>query len=657
MSLSDLLPEGPTGPSAQILNPYPWIDGGRYPVKRTVGEKLEVYADVFRDGHDLVAAALCYRPAGDSQWRESDFRPLEQDRWGGQLRFPEVGAWEYTIVAWPDDIGTWLRDFQKKLDAGLADLSVEIEEGALLLETSARLASQVGHSPAAEQLATAAQALRLSAPAESRELILAEPLPSLWKRYPDRRLATFHPIMRAYVESERARFSAWYEFFPRNAHHDGQTHGTFRDCLPMLDHAARLGFDVVYLPPIHPIGQTNRKGKNNTKTAEPDDVGSPWAIGGPAGGHYEVEPALGSVDDFVWLVQQAKARGLEIALDYALNCSPDHPYVTQHPDWFQQRPDGSIKFAENPPKKYEDIYPLNFHCADWKNLWQELTRIVLCWCERGVRLYRVDNPHTKPVAFWEYLIATVRRRFPDTLFLSEAFTQPRMMQVLGKAGFSQSYTYFTWRTSKQELIDYVNELTQGPMKDFYRANFWPNTPDILAYELWNAPREKFMIRAFLAATLSPSWGIYSGFELCENQPLPPKEEYLHSEKYQLVARDWEEPGHIGDFIQRLNQIRRRQPALQEYTNVGFCRVANDQLLAYTRMASETGSPLLLIVNLDPERKQEGTVHLESLGLAPGQRFTVRDLLTGKHYSWSGPENYVALDPEKAVAHLFELSLP
>jgi starch synthase (maltosyl-transferring) len=449
-------------------------------------------------------------------------------------------------------------------------------------------------------------------------------------------------------------FGAWYEFFPRSAEGQADSGSTFRDCLPRVDDAKAMGFDVIYFPPIHPIGHTNRKGRNNAITSEARDPGVPWAIGSEAGGHKAVEPSLGTLADFDWLQKEVRKRGMEIALDFAINCSPDHPYVKEHPDWFYKRPDGTIKYAENPPKKYEDIYPLNFRCENWRELWAEMKSNVLFWAERGVRIFRVDNPHTKPVAFWEYLIRGVREEYPDTIFLSEAFTRPKMMKALAKAGFNQSYTYFTWRNSKQELIEYFTELTQTEMSEYFRPNLWPNTPDILPFVLQEGGRAAFMIRVLLAATLSPLYGIYSGYELCENEALPGREEYLDSEKYQFKERDWNAPGNIKDWIAQLNKIRKQNRALQLYTNLRFYHAENDAILFYAKMTAARDNIILVVVNLDPYRKQHSFVDvpIEHFGQMDSDVYTVRDLLSGATYTWRGRRNYVELDPKVQPGHIF-----
>jgi len=477
----------------------------------------------------------------------------------------------------------------------------------------------------------------------------------LMATYPDRSAATqYDPSPRVVVDRPAALIGAWYEFFPRSAEGRGDRGSTFRNCLPLVDDAKKMGFDVIYFPPIHPIGHTNRKGRNNSVTCEPGDPGVPWAIGSEAGGHKAVEPSLGTLEDFDWLQKEVRKRGMEIALDFAINCSPDHPYVKEHPDWFYKRPDGTIKYAENPPKKYEDIYPLNFRCEAWRDLWAEMKSIVLFWAERGVRIFRVDNPHTKPVAFWEYLIKGVREKYPDTIFLSEAFTKPKMMKALAKAGFNQSYTYFTWRNSKQELIEYFTELTQTEMSEYFRPNLWTNTPDILPFVLQEGRRPAFMIRVALAATLSPLYGIYSGYELCENEALPGREEYLDSEKYQYKERDWNAPGNIKDWIARLNKIRKENRALQLYTNLRFHDAENDAILFYSKMTAARDNIILVVVNLDPHRKQNSLVYvpIENFGQMESDVYQVQDLLSSATYTWRGRRNYVELDPDIQPAHIF-----
>lgn len=643
-------------PVAVIENLDPCLEGGRHPIKRIIGEPLEVSADVFKDGHDVITAVLKWRPVGTQRWSEAPMHHVDNDRWKGTCSFDALGRWEYQIEAWGDTYRSWKKTFAVRCHAQDPDVPVEAQEGARLLRDAAGRAKSAGAVDVATQLADVADLLARLPAAELLDVLLSDELQSLIDRFPDRELSSTSITLRAIIERPLARFSAWYEFFPRNAEGRADKHSTFRDCVARLDDAKAMGFDIIYFPPIHPIGVAHRKGKNNTLTAQPGDVGSPWAIGGPAGGHYDVEPALGTIDDFVWLVGEAKKRGLEIALDYALNCSPDHPYVKDHPDWFYQRPDGSIRYAENPPKKYQDIYPLNFHCADWRNLWRELINIVLFWVDKGVKVFRVDNPHTKPVAFWELLIGDVQKKDPTVMFLAEAFTKPKMMQSLGKVGFTQSYTYFTWRESRTELQDYCTELTRTDMRWYYRANFWPNTPDILPGHLQNAGAQMFRIRAALAATLSSTWGLYSGYEFCENDPYPGKEEYNHSEKYELKQRDWNAPGNIKGFLRELNRVRHENPAMHLYENLQFHSADHDQIMCYSRATPDFSNRILCIVNLDPKNTASSNVHLDlgALGIDGNQSYRVTDLLHGSTYEWRGGTNFVILNPNGISLHLFRV---
>ncbi|MCB1206549.1 MAG: alpha-1,4-glucan--maltose-1-phosphate maltosyltransferase [Verrucomicrobiae bacterium] len=655
-----MLPSGIRLPTVVISNLSPLVEEGRYPTKRVVGESLRVEADIFKEGHDQTVAVLGRRRTGEELWAEIPMHHVDNDRWAAELSFSETGDYEIAITAWADDFLTWLHDFERRLTGGQTDLSTEIEEGRVILNQAAIRAATGRSSKDAEAIEALTTHLMQTVPAEVPHLMEPAEVKSLLARWPNRTLATTgDQVLRLVVETKQSLFSAWYEFFPRSAEGLANRHSTFRDCLPRIEDAAAMGFDVVYFPPIHPIGMSHRKGKNNAVSCEPGDVGSPWAIGGEAGGHLAVEPALGTVGDFVWLLGEARSRGIEIALDFALNCSPDHPYVREHPEWFYRRPDGSIKYAENPPKKYQDIYPLDFHCDDWRELWEELRDVVLFWVEKGVKIFRVDNPHTKPVAFWEWLIAEIHAVDPEIIFLSEAFTRPKMMQTLAKAGFTQSYTYFTWRETAAELREYVTELTKGHMREYYRANFWPNTPDILPRHLQHANPAAFKIRAALAATLVPSWGIYSGYELCEGTPLPGREEYLDSEKYQLKARDWNKPGNIKPFITRLNRIRRENPALQTYANIEFVASDNDQILAWCKWSDDRSNLMLMVVNLDPHRKQETLLHLplDLLGIPPGSDYVVEDVLFEETYTWRDSTNFVSLDPRTKPVHLFRVEKP
>ncbi|PTX95336.1 alpha-1,4-glucan--maltose-1-phosphate maltosyltransferase [Spartobacteria bacterium LR76] len=636
----------------------PQLEGGRYAVKRISGQDLVVEADILKEGHDLVTAVLKWRPKGDAAWRETPMTLGQNDRWTGTLSVGQIGAWEYTVEAWGDTFRSWQDEVRKKFNGGLRDLKSEALEGASLVS---KAAARAGKSPDAKRLKAFASQLQ-QADAEALSTISASPgLSALMTAWTDRSLSTTHPPLPLWVDRERAAYAAWYEFFPRSAEGKADSGSTFRDCLPRIDDAKAMGFDVIYFPPIHPIGETNRKGRNNSLHAEPGEPGVPYAIGNHrhgvnGGGHKDVAPELGTLEDLSWLIGEVKKRGMEIAIDFAINCSPDHPYVESHPEWFFKRPDGTIKYAENPPKKYEDVYPLNFHNDNWQALWQEMRDVIAFWCEIGIRTFRVDNPHTKPVSFWEYLIGDIHETYPDAIFLSEAFTRPKMMQVLAKVGFTQSYTYFTWRNTKWELTEYLTELTQTEMKDYFRGNFFTNTPDILPEYLQRSGRPGFLIRAFLAATLSPVYGIYSGFELCENAPIPGKEEYIDSEKYQFKGRDWAAPGNIKDYVTRLNAIRRDNRALQEYANLRFHPADNDNILFYSKKTVAGDNALLFIVTVDPYNQQTAFVHvpLEELGIGDRETYQVEDLLTGERFTWTGSRNFVSLTPHTRPAHILRV---
>ncbi len=641
----------PAFPSVVIENVQPLLDGGRYPIKHIVGEDLVVEADIFKDGHDVVAAVLKWRVLSKPAWRETPMIFVDNDRWRGVCTLYDEDIHEYTVEAWTDTFRSWQQEFIKKFEGGISDLRSEALEGAAIVGAAAGRARDRADR---ERLLEFSEQISTSANSEIYAIAQSGELEVLMATYPDRsNAAQYDPAPRVVVDRSAALFGAWYEFFPRSAEGRGDRGSTFRDCLLRVDDAKAMGFDVVYFPPIHPIGHTNRKGRNNSITCEPGDPGVPWAIGSEAGGHKAVEPALGTLADFDWLQKEVRKRGMEIALDFAINCSPDHPYVKEHPDWFYKRPDGTIKYAENPPKKYEDIYPLNFRCENWRELWAEMKSIVLFWAEHGMRIFRVDNPHTKPVAFWEYLIKGVREKYPHTIFLSEAFTRPKMMKALAKAGFNQSYTYFTWRNSKQELIEYFTELTHTEMSEYFRPNLWPNTPDILPFVLQEGGRAAFMIRVLLAATLSPLYGIYSGYELCENKALPDREEYLDSEKYQFKERNWNAPGNIKDWIARLNKIRKQNRALQLYSNLRFYHAENDAILFYGKMTAARDNIILVVVNLDPFRKQHSFLYvpIEEFGQMESDEYRVEDLLSGATYTWRGRQNYVELDPAIQPAHI------
>ncbi|MFF0886586.1 alpha-1,4-glucan--maltose-1-phosphate maltosyltransferase [Streptomyces sp. NPDC003456] len=637
----------------------PAVEAGNRPAKAVVGETFEVTATVFREGHDAVAANVVLK---DPEGRPGPWTPMRElapgsDRWGAEVTPHAAGRWTFRVEAWSDPVATWRHAAGIKVPAGI-DPGLVLEEGAELLE---RAAAGVPRDAGRGVLLDAAAALRDDTRPAAERLAagLAPEVDAVLARYPLRDLVSTSEPMPLLVERERALYGSWYEFFPRSEGTEERPHGTFRTAARRLPAIAAMGFDVVYLPPIHPIGTTFRKGRNNTLSPGPEDVGVPWAIGSPEGGHDAVHPDLGTMDDFVWFVGQARELGLEIALDFALQCSPDHPWVHKHPEWFHHRPDGTIAYAENPPKKYQDIYPIAFD-ADMDGLVAETCRVLRYWMDAGVRIFRVDNPHTKPVVFWERVIGEINRTDPDVIFLAEAFTRPAMMHTLAQIGFQQSYTYFTWRNTKQELTEYLTELS-GEAASYMRPNFFANTPDILHAYLQHGGRPAFEVRAVLAATLSPAWGIYSGYELCENVPLKEgSEEYLDSEKYQLRPRDWEaaerQGRSIAPLITRLNTVRRSHPALHHLRNLRFHHTDNDALLAYSKRSG--GDAVLVVVNLDPHHAQEATVSLDMphLGLDWHESVPVRDELTGETYHW-GRSNYVRLEPGRAPAHVFHLQSP
>ena len=623
---------------------YPEIDGGRFPIKRTAGDAVVVNADVYADGHDTVSAVLLYRKRGASDWTEVGMSPLGNDRWTAQFSVTELGRYEYTVEGWIDRFATWRSEISKKFGAG-QDVASELLEGAAIVQgtaSSARLADT-------------------TEPQEERVVIaLDADLQREMAERADRSRATrYDRVLEVIVEREHARFGAWYEMFPRSAGTDPSRSATFKEATEHLSYVASMGFDVLYLPPIHPIGQAFRKGKNNTLTPTPDDVGSPWAIGGDAGGHKAVEPGLGTIDDFDRFVAAARQHGLEIALDLAYQASPDHPYVSEHPEWFRQRPDGTIKYAENPPKKYQDIYPINFESENWQGLWHELKSVIEFWVAHGVKIFRVDNPHTKPFRFWQWVLGEITRDHPDTIFLSEAFTRPKVMKYLAKSGFSQSYTYFTWRNTKGEIEDYFTELTQTDVREYMRPNLFANTPDILHEYLQHGGLPAFQVRLVLAATLGASYGIYSGYELAENVPVKPgSEEYLDSEKYEIRVRDFNQPHSLKELIARINEIRRQHPALQRDWGLRFHATDNPHLLAYSKRSEDGGDLIMVVVNLDPATMQHGFVQLPlaDWGLTPETTVEVHDLLSDEHYFWRGESNYVRLDPGLRVAHILAVRL-
>ncbi len=637
----------------------PTTPGGAGRPKTSVGEALPVSARIFRDGHDLLAGRVRWRRAGAKGWHDVALAPGDDDRWSATITCTEVGVHHVQVEAWTDRFATWRKEVRAKVGAG-DDVTLELEEGARILESLRRGVAREDRSRLDEAVAAIRRDgcsldVRLNAALDDALVPIVEGIPTDGDRTRTRTL-------EVWCDRARARHSSWYEFFPRSE-------GGLRGALDRLDAVAEMGFDVVYFPPIHPIGTTARKGPNNTLHAGPDDPGSPWAIGGPDGGHTAVHPDLGTEADLVACVDRARELGMEIALDFALQCSPDHPWVVEHPEWFHHRPDGTIKHAENPPKKYQDIYPIDFWPAEESDrvaLWEACRDVLLHWIDVGVRIFRVDNPHTKPVALWEWCIAEIQAEHPDVLFLAEAFTRPAMMSKLAEIGFSQSYTYFTWRHTKAELTDYVTELAHGELADVMRPNFWPNTPDILPKDLRDANRAAFQLRWLLAATLVPNHGLYSGYELCENAPASDtNEEYLFSEKYQITHRDWDRADSLAPFIGKVNAIVSAHPALRQLRDVRFHPVDHADVIAFSKGTLDPdgatdGDCVLVVCTLDPDRTVEATVHLDlaALGLPTWGAYRAHDELTGETYTWDGPSNYVRFDPDQdRVGHVLDLSDP
>jgi starch synthase (maltosyl-transferring) len=647
MSIEPSLPE--QAPSrVVILAVRPEVDGGRYPAKCVMGDVVEVEADLVADGHDIVRAALLHRLPGDTAWQEVELVAAGNDAWRASFLAQRLGRHHFTVIAWVDAFASWRRGLERKVAAG-NDVSVELLEGANLVDQAAdraddrilraQAAMLRGEKPIAERIAAA----------------VAPELAALMAGVPDRSgAARYRHELEMHVERPLAAASAWYELFPRSTGAGGK-HGTFRTAAKLLDYVAELGFDIVYLPPIHPIGVAFRKGPDNSPTAGPGDVGSPWAIGGEAGGHTAVHPELGTLADFEYFVGEARTRNLEVALDIAFQCSPDHPWVKEHPTWFKARPDGSIQYAENPPKKYQDVYPFDFESVDWRGMWVALRDVFLFWAERGVRVFRVDNPHTKALPFWEWCLREVQARFPDSIFLSEAFTRPKLMYALTKGGFSQSYTYFTWRTTKPDIEAYCTEIARAPVADYFRPNFWPTTPDIFPEHLVHGGRAAFIARVIMAGTLSSSYGIYGPtYELMEHEPRAGVEELAKSEKYQLRAWNLDHPDSLRPVITRLNGIRRSHPALHDMRSLRFHKSDNDLLLAYSKRRGD--SVVLVVVNLDPYHTHRGWLELdlEALGVDTDRSFQVHDLLSGARFTWYGPRNFVELAPDQMPAHIFEV---
>lgn len=634
-----------------IENVQPEIDGGLYPAKRTVGERVDVTADVFADGHDHVRVDVLYKKAFAAEWSRTEMAHQGNDNWGASFYVVEQTPYMFIVEAWIDHLETWHDGIRKKASAML-NVNLEMKEGALLLEKISQ-----GKNKVLEKIAALLRNEKKYL--DNVEYVQSEEFANIVHENPLRQFESRYPKeLKIVVESKRALFSTWYELFPRSAAQDDK-HGTFKDVVKLLPRVEAMGFDVLYLPPIHPIGKINRKGKNNNVKAKPGEPGSPWAIGSDEGGHKSIHPELGTLSDYKNLIAEAKKRGIDIGFDLAFQCAPDHPYVKEHPEWFKQRPDGSIQYAENPPKKYQDIYPFNFECEDWQGLWNELKSVILYWVEHGVTIFRVDNPHTKPISFWQWVIHEVHKQHRDIIFLAEAFTKPKVMASLGKVGFTQSYTYFTWRVSKQELIGYMNELVYESSRNYFRPNFWPNTPDILPYHLQHQGENLFIIRFALAATLSSNYGIYGPpYEFYNNNPIPGKEEYMNSEKYEIKKHNWKLANRMTDIISIVNKARKNHPALQSTWNIHFCDIQDDSLLAYLKYTDDRKDIVLVIVNLDAHNTHQGYVQIPKhvLNLGDGINLKLHDLMTDEQYTWTQEWNYIELNPHKLPFHLFEVEV-
>jgi starch synthase (maltosyl-transferring) len=632
-----------------IENVQPQVDGGLYPAKRTIGERVDVTADIFGDGHDHLRARLLYKKEGAPQWSHVEMTPSHNDHWYGAFTVTEKGIYEFTLIAWVDHFDTWYDGFKKKA-AAKVDVHLELREGVQYIRTIGADKNQNLTDAIGILEGDYNAALHYVQGAEFGALVHSHPLITHETTYPK--------TLNVVVEHKKANFSSWYELFPRSASLQGK-HGTFLDVIKLLPRVSAMGFDVLYLPPIHPIGKVNRKGKNNNVRAEAGEPGSPWAIGSDEGGHKAVHSELGTLADYKKLIDEARKLNIDIALDLAFQCAPDHPYVKEHPEWFKQRPDGSIQYAENPPKKYQDIYPFNFETDGWQELWFELKSVITFWIDQGVKIFRVDNPHTKPIPFWQWAIAEVNKEYEDVIFLAEAFTKPTVMASLGKIGYTQSYTYFTWRVYKSEIVEYMNELVFGPSRNYFRPNFWPNTPDILPFHLQYQGENIFIIRLALAATLSSNYGIYGpAYEFYDNVPMQGKEEYYNSEKYEVKRYDWKRANRMIDIIAMINKARHEHAALQSTWNMQFCAIENSNLLAYIKATDDLTSIILMIVNLDPSGRQSGFVQLPKDRLKLGDHINVKvhDLITDEQYTWTQEWNYVELDPYKMPFHLFKVTV-
>ncbi len=631
----------------------PQINNGEFFIKRVVNEVVNVDAHVLADGHDVIAASILYKHEGAGKWQEVRMQPTFNDEWKASFVVEKQGFYTYKVEGWVDYALTWQHGIERKIDDH-QHVNSELLEGVAFLKEIAKKAAKSEKEYLDHLVEIFADTKKYD---EAIKEAVSEKLHEIFIKYPAKTLANTSKDYRVYVDRLKARFSTWYEFFPRSASETEGHHGTFKDCERLLPRIANMGFDIVYLPPIHPIGEVNRKGKNNTTKAQEGDVGSTWGIGSKYGGHKDIHPQLGSLKDFKALIKKAKDQGLEIAMDYALQAAPDHPWVKEHPDWFKWRPDGTVQYAENPPKKYQDILPIYWESKDYKNLWKECLDTLLYWIDCGINVFRVDNPHTKPFYFWNWIISEVKQKHPDVIFLAEAFTAPKIMARLAKEGYTQSYTYFTWRNSKHEFIEYMNELTQSELKEYMQPNFWPNTPDINPYHLQGANDSKFIQRYVLAATLSSSIGIYGPvFEQMISDALPGREEYLNSEKFQICHYDWFKENKLTLIISKINQIRHQNQALQQTNNIKFCPIENNNLIAFYKWNQDKTNELLIIINLDPYYAQQGSVQLplHDLGIHQGHQIQVYDLVTGSSYNWFNEWNFIELHPTLPF-HIFKIN--
>lgn len=637
-----------------ITNVSPQIEGGQYPAKAVVNENIVISADIFSDGHDEIAAAVLFRANDDQDWKEVPMKSALNDRWEAVLKIPSAGFYQFRVLGWIDHFKTWQKGLRKKYEAG-QNVAVELQIGAAILDEVIPSIFETEK----KQLASWSKELKNPGDIPAGVMLaLSDEVTVIMSKYRNEDLvSSYQQTLLLEVEGIKAAYSTWYELFPRSASPVPGVHGTFKDVIKLLPRVAKMGFDVLYFPPIHPIGEKNRKGKNNSLAAGPDDPGSPWAIGNRKGGHKAIHAALGTLADFKRLVKEARKMNIDIAMDIAYQCAPDHPWVKEHPQWFKWRPDGSVQYAENPPKKYEDILPINFETEDWQNLWEELKSVVEYWIDQGVSVFRIDNPHTKAFPFWEWMIREVRKKKPETIFLAEAFTRPRLMERLAKAGFNQSYTYFTWRNTKYELEEYMKELTATDLRYYFRPNFWPNTPDILSPFLVWGGENAHILRLILAATLSSSYGIYGPvYEFCVNTPHPGKEEYTDNEKYEIKHWDWDRYTRLREIIARVNRIRSQNKALHSTWNILFAETSNEQIICYGKTDPESGNKLIVAVNLDPFNTQGAHVRIPlwQMGIRYGEPYVVKDLLSGSKYRWQDEWNYVQLNPNEMPAHIFKV---